>query len=139
MVSTLLAASQVALGLYFYLDITDKPAAETVTWLPVASLIFFVIVYCVGFGPLPWAVMGEIFPANIKGNASSIVASTCWVLGFIVTRFFAPLDAAVGSHWAFWIFAILCAIAFAFVFVMVMETKGMSLQEIQDMLDGKKS
>lgn len=126
------------MGLYFYLDLTDKSAAESVSWLPVASLIVFVIHYCVGFGPLPWAVMGEIFPSNIKSIASSIVASTCWVLGFLVTRFFSSVDEAVGSHWAFWIFAIFCALAFAFTFAVVMETKGMSLQEIQDLLNGKK-
>lgn len=126
------------MGLYFYLDQTDKAAAESVTWLPIVSLIVFVIVYCVGFGPLPWAVMGEIFPSNIKSIASSIVASTCWVLGFLVTRFFSSVDEAVGSAWAFWIFAIFCAIAFAFTFTMVMETKGMSLQQIQDLLNGKK-
>lgn len=127
------------MGLYFYLDITDKAAAISVSWLPVASLIVFVSMYCIGFGPLPWAVLGEMFPANVKSIGSSIVASTCWVLGFIVTRFFSTLDAAVGSHWAFWIFGILCAIAFAFTFTVVMETKGMSLQQIQDKLNGKKN
>lgn len=125
------------MGLYFYLDLTDKPAAQSLPWLPVVSLIGFVIVYCIGFGPLPWAVMGEIFPSNIKSIASSIVASTCWVLGFLVTRFFSSMDEAVGSHWAFWIFAILCCFAFAFTFTVVMETKGMSLQQIQDLLNGK--
>uniref|UniRef100_A0A1Y9H2R2 Facilitated trehalose transporter Tret1 n=1 Tax=Anopheles dirus TaxID=7168 RepID=A0A1Y9H2R2_9DIPT len=125
------------MGLYFYLKSTDSPALGSIGWLPIMSLIVFVTVYCIGFGPLPWAVLGEMFPANVKSIASSIVASTCWVLGFLILQFFADLDKAVGSHWSFWIFGILCAVAFAFTFTTVMETKGLSLQEIQDRLNGK--
>lgn len=125
------------MGLYFYLSKTNPEGAASISWLPVTSLIAFVILYCIGFGPLPWAVLGEMFPANVKSFASTLVATTCWVLGFLVTRFFSSIDAAVGTHWAFWIFAIFCAIAFAFTFTIVMETKGMSLQQIQDKLNGK--
>uniref|UniRef100_U5ESS0 Facilitated trehalose transporter Tret1 n=1 Tax=Corethrella appendiculata TaxID=1370023 RepID=U5ESS0_9DIPT len=126
------------MGLYFYLDFIKSEAVDSISWLPVASLIFFVTVYCIGFGPLPWAVLGEMFPANIKSIASSMVASTCWILGFVVLKWFSTLDAAVGSHWSFWIFGICCAVAFVFTYTMVMETKGLSLQEIQDRLNGRK-
>ncbi|XP_053683806.1 facilitated trehalose transporter Tret1 [Sabethes cyaneus] len=123
------------MGLYFYMDYIKSDAVESISWLPIFSLIFFVTVYCVGFGPLPWAVLGEMFPANVKSIASSIVASTCWVLGFLVLQFFSTLDQAVGSHWSFWIFGIMCGVAFAFTLTTVMETKGMSLQQIQDKLN----
>lgn len=123
------------MGLYFYMDHIKSEAVDSIGWLPIFSLIFFVTVYCVGFGPLPWAVLGEMFPANVKSAASSIVASTCWVLGFLVLQFFSTLDEAVGSHWSFWIFGICCAVAFVFTLTTVMETKGMSLQQIQDKLN----
>lgn len=126
------------MGLYFYLKEFDKEAADASGWLPVTSLIIFVIVYCVGFGPLPWAVLGEMFPSNVKSIASSVVASTCWVLGFVVTRWFTTVDKAIGTYWAFWIFAICCVVGFVFTFTQVFETKGMSLQQIQDKLKGKK-
>lgn len=123
------------MGLYFYMDYIKSESLESISWLPIFSLIFFVTVYCVGFGPLPWAVLGEMFPANVKSAASSIVASTCWVLGFLVLQFFSTLDDAVGSHWSFWIFGVFCGVAFVFTLTTVMETKGMSLQQIQDKLN----
>lgn len=123
------------MGLYFYMDYIKSPSVGSISWLPIFALIFFVTVYCVGFGPLPWAVLGEMFPANVKSAASSIVASTCWVLGFIVLQFFSTLDEAVGSHWSFWLFGIMCGIAFVFTLMTLMETKGMSLQQIQDKLN----
>ncbi|XP_017464771.1 PREDICTED: facilitated trehalose transporter Tret1 isoform X1 [Rhagoletis zephyria] len=125
----------VALGSFFYVQAVGD--ASSLSWLPVPALVLYNIVYCIGFGPLPWAVLGEMFPANVKSIASSIVASTCWTLGFVVTRWYPALD-ALGSYYAFWLFAIFCVIAFFFVLFIVMETKGLSLQEIQDRLNGKK-
>lgn len=51
------------LGLFFLLDHQKADIVSSITWLPIASLVGFVIVYCVGFGPLPWAVFGNLkFP-----------------------------------------------------------------------------
>ncbi|XP_030376606.1 facilitated trehalose transporter Tret1 [Scaptodrosophila lebanonensis] len=124
-----------ALGAFFYMQL-EVGDISSVAWMPVPALIVYNIVYCTGFGPLPWAVLGEMFPANIKSVASSMVASTCWILGFVVTRWYPALD-ALGSYYAFWLFAIFCVVAFFFVLFVVMETKGLSLQEIQDRLNGK--
>ncbi|XP_037913130.1 facilitated trehalose transporter Tret1 [Hermetia illucens] len=123
------------LGLYFYLDASGSDT-KSISWLPVLSLIVYVTVYCIGFGPLPWAVLGEMFAPNVKSIASSIVASDCWILGFLVTRFYPALE-AVGTYFAFWLFAAFCACAFAFVLLVVMETKGLSLKQIQDRLNGR--
>lgn len=130
-----MAIALAAMGLYFLFDIQQASFVGSIGWLPILSLIVFVSVYCVGFGPLPWAVLGEMFPSNVKSKASSIVASVCWIFGFLVTKYFSAMDEAVGSDWAFWIFGILCIAAFAFTLTLVMETKGMSLQQIQDKLN----
>lgn len=124
-------------GVYFYMVSIESDSVPKLGWLPVTSLIAFVAVYCIGFGPLPWAVLGEMFPSNVKGIASSVVASTCWILGFLVAKYYSAMDEAVGSHWAFWIFGICCATAFVFTYTLVFETKGMSLKQIQDKLNGR--
>lgn len=77
-----------------------------------------------------------MFPSNVKSIASSIVTSTCWILGFLVTYFY-PTLSSLGTYVAFWLFGGCCAVAFAFVHFIVMETKGLSLQQIQDKLAGK--
>lgn len=127
----------VLFGVYFYLASIHSDSVPKLGWLPVTALIGFVAVYCVGFGPLPWAVLGEMFPSNVKSHASSFVASSCWILGFFVAKYYSALDEAVGSHWAFWIFGVCCAVAFVFTMTLVMETKGMSLKQIQDKLNGR--
>ncbi|XP_018796569.1 PREDICTED: facilitated trehalose transporter Tret1 isoform X1 [Bactrocera latifrons] len=132
-----MAIGLAALGSFFYVQQVVGDASN-ITWLPVPALVVFNIVYCIGFGPLPWAVLGEMFPANVKSVASSIVASTCWILGFVVTRWYPALD-ALGSYYAFWLFGIFCVVAFFFTLFVLFETKGLSLQQIQDKLNGKRS
>lgn len=135
--ASIMSVGLAALGGFFYMKLVVGDASS-VLWLPVPALIIYNIVYCTGFGPLPWAVLGEMFPANIKSVASSVVASTCWTLGFLVTYFYPALD-ALGSHYAFWLFAVFCVVAFFFVLTVVMETKRLSLQQIQDRLNGKRN
>lgn len=130
-----MCVAHMLMGTFFYMDYTKSDSLGSIMWLPIFALIFFVSVYCIGFGPLPWAVLGEMFPANVKPIASSLVASICWIWGFLVLQFFSTMDNAVGSHWSFWIFGIMCGLAFVFTWITVMETKGMSLQQIQDKLN----
>ncbi|KAH8341192.1 hypothetical protein KR074_010389 [Drosophila pseudoananassae] len=134
--SSVMSIGLAALGWFFYKQLVHHDISSVV-WMPVPALILYNIVYCTGFGPLPWAVLGEMFPANIKSAASSLVASICWTLGFLVTYFYPSLD-ALGSYYAFWLFAGCMVVAFFFVLFVVMETKGLSLQEIQDRLNGKR-
>lgn len=91
-------------------------------------------IYFPGFGPLPWTLMGELFPSNVKPLASTLTASFCWFLAFIITRFFNDIVYAFGSDYLFWMFSVFCILAICFVYFYVPETKGKSLNEIQLML-----
>ncbi|XP_077287496.1 facilitated trehalose transporter Tret1-like [Arctopsyche grandis] len=123
------------LGLFFILDAKESSSVESITWLPIASLVLFMCVYCIGFGPLPWAVMGELFDPSVKSIASTIATTFCWLISFILTKFFGSVADSLGMHYAFWIFGLFTLIAFFFVFFLLPETKGKSLQEIQDILN----
>ncbi|PSN50540.1 hypothetical protein C0J52_03507, partial [Blattella germanica] len=126
-------ASGVVLGVYFYLK-SDNQDVSDIAILPILSLVFYISVYSIGYGPLPWAVLGELFPANVKSNASACTASFCWLIGFFVTRFYSDMADGLGTHWTFWIFAAITAASGAFIAIMLPETKGKSLQEIQAIL-----
>ncbi|XP_001862940.2 facilitated trehalose transporter Tret1-like [Culex quinquefasciatus] len=130
-----MCCSLTALGTYFYLDNQSSEVASTLTFLPVASLVLFVIMFCTGFGPIAWVLLGEMFAPSIKSLASSVVSSICWLTSFFILFYFTSLDDALGSHWLFWIFAVCCAMAFVFTYVFVVETKGLSLPEIQARLN----
>lgn len=127
--------SEVPLGVFFYLK-DDHQNVDDILWLPVACLVGYIAMYNCGMGALPWTVMAEIFPPNIKGIASSISASICWFLSFLLTFFFSDISAEIGIGGSFWLFSAFNALAIVFVLTYVPETKGKSQKEIQQMLAG---
>ncbi|KAK9304283.1 hypothetical protein QLX08_004279 [Tetragonisca angustula] len=122
-------------GIYFYL--LDKDIdVNSVRWLPPTSLCIFIIMFNIGFGPLPWMMMGELFAAEVKGVAASSACFLNWVLGFTVTKFFSNLLNAIDIGPTFWLFAVIYVIGIFFVYLLVPETKGKSLGDIQKELNG---
>jgi len=121
------------LGMYFYIaDVAhDDSLAHELSVLPVVSLSLFVSMFSIGFGPIPWLMMSELFSPEVKSVASSAATTTNWTLAFIVTKFFQDMVSGVGEAGAFWIFGGCLAVIFIFCLLFVPETKGKSLEEIQ--------
>merc|ERR550525_970378 len=94
------------LGMYFYFANHgyDKLAHE-LSLLPVVSLSLFVSMFSIGFGPIPWLMMSELFSPEVKSVASSAATTTNWTLAFIVTKFFQDMVSGVGEAGAFWVFS----------------------------------
>ncbi|XP_047525558.1 facilitated trehalose transporter Tret1 isoform X1 [Pieris napi] len=126
------------LGMFFLLQENDSPVVETISFLPILSLVVFIVTYCWGLGPLPWAVMSELFPIEVKAAASPIATAFCWVMSFLVTRYFPTISSSLGMFVGFWIFGVCSVFAFFFTLFVVPETKGKSFQEIQEMLGAGK-
>lgn len=124
----------VFLGIYFYMYDQDKSNVEGLGWLPVLSLCLYIVVFSLGFGPIPWVMIGELFATDVKGLAGSIAGSFSWILAFVITKTFTNIRETIGLGETFWLFAVFSALGTVFVFVYVPETKGKSLIEIQKML-----
>ena len=67
----LTAVGMAGLGTYFYLE-DNGIDTSSVTWLPLVSMITFIIGFAFGLGPLPWLINSEIQPRKTKGSLSLI-------------------------------------------------------------------
>nr|XP_022912004.1 facilitated trehalose transporter Tret1-like [Onthophagus taurus] len=123
--------SEAPLGLYFHLKNNDVDV-ENIYWLPVVCLIVYMIVFNFGFGPLPWTIMSELFPDNMKAVATSLTSFLCWILSFIITKYFESVSGYIGIGGSFWIFSGFNLLAAFFIYFFVPETKGKTFQEIQN-------
>ncbi|XP_065556827.1 facilitated trehalose transporter Tret1-like isoform X2 [Artemia franciscana] len=130
-----MAICLVTLGVFFYFQESDPVIAANLGWLPLVSFIIYIIFFSFGFGPLPWVLMGEILPGHVKGLASSLVSSCNWTLAFIITFMFDMLVGAIQMYGVFWLFAGFTILAGFFVLFLVPETKGKSLEEIQQIFN----
>lgn len=122
---------------YFYMKMDLGMDVNQLGWIPLSSLSVYVIAFSLGFGPIPWMLMGEIFPSQIRGCASSIACLFNWFCVFLITKFFPSFAVQFGIGKVFWFFVICCLVGTLYVYVLVPETKGKSLEEIQDMLGGE--
>ncbi|XP_037302283.1 facilitated trehalose transporter Tret1-2 homolog [Manduca sexta] len=127
--------SLILLGLYFYLVHIDHPSTESIQWLPLVTLIAFIMSYNFGFGIIPGTFNGEMFDTKVRGPGAVLSTTVSWmVFGLVVAFTYNIMVDNWGSYTTFWIYAVMCAIAFFFTVIFVPETKGKSLEEIKEML-----
>merc|ERR1719273_2576898 len=130
--------STAGLGAFFFikLNLHNEALADKIEFLPLASLSAFIFFFSIGFGPIPWLMMSELFSKDVKGAASSAACIFNWLLAFAVTKFFTNISALVTIAVCFWIFSGILGVIFLYCLFFVPETKGKSLEEIEAMFRG---
>ncbi len=98
-----------------------------------AGILLYISFFAISLGPLTFVVVAEIFPTHIRGRAMSVAIFFLWLSVYIVSQTFPMLLEAIGSAWTFWIYMVTSVLAFLFVWAKVPETKGKTLEEIEQM------
>lgn len=119
------AISLFATGLCFAMN------ATTSIWLLVCVLLFLAC-FAFSIGPLKFVVAAEIFPNKIRGRAMAISIMVMWVADTIVGQLTPIALKEIGTAATFWAFAAFCVIAFITVYKLLPETKGKSLEQIEE-------
>jgi sugar porter (SP) family MFS transporter len=99
----------------------------------VVALVTFIICFAFSLGPVTWTVINEIFPAHVRGRGVALATAINWGSAFLVSQFFLSLVNAIGSSLTFWLLAVFCALGWVWIYKKVPETKGQSLEQIQEM------
>ncbi|XP_061730129.1 facilitated trehalose transporter Tret1-like [Cydia pomonella] len=130
-----MCASMLAMGTAYYMELQHS---AWLGYLPVGSLVVFMIGFSLGFGGLPFLLLGELFPAHHRSQLSAMASAVNLLSMFTVIKSFHALESVLTSAGTFWMYACFCALAFFFVLFMVPETKGKSLAEIEEHFRGNK-
>ncbi|RRT55691.1 hypothetical protein B296_00045240 [Ensete ventricosum] len=86
----------------------------------------------VSFGPISWLMVSEIFPLRTRGRGISLAVLTNFGSNALVTFAFSPLKELIGPANIFLLFGAIALLSLAFVYFYVPETKGLSLEEIEN-------
>jgi SP family facilitated glucose transporter-like MFS transporter 8 len=127
-----MAFSAFAVGLYFMLQSPGEPA--TAVWLLLAGSYCYIASFAIGAGPIPWLMMAELFPNDVRGKACMIATAVNWLCSFIVTCTVKALKDVLEYQGLFWLYAGVCAASAVVASFLVQETKGKSLDEVTMML-----
>ncbi|MFT3843608.1 MAG: sugar porter family MFS transporter [Lacibacter sp.] len=105
---------------------------------PVAAwtLLAAIGTYAVSLAPVTWVLISEIFPTKIRGMAISVAVIALWFSYAILVFTFPILASKLGAYTPFYIYAVICLLGFWFVVKKVKETKGKSLEDLEDAFAG---
>lgn len=123
-----LAVIYLTLGTCYYLEMTGI--------FMVALVVAAISCYAMTLGPITWVLLSEIFPNRVRGIAMAVCTFALWTGCCTLTYTFPIMNATLGSYGSFWIYSAICAIAFIYLLRSCPETKGKSLEEIENELIG---
>ncbi|XP_006016793.1 solute carrier family 2, facilitated glucose transporter member 10 isoform X2 [Alligator sinensis] len=107
-------------------------------WITLLSMMAFVSAFSIGFGPMTWLVLSEIYPAGIRGRAFAFCNSFNWAANLLISLSFLDLIDAIGLSWMFLLYGLVGVAAVVFIYFFVPETKGQSLEEIDQQFSRKR-
>ncbi|XP_004479809.2 solute carrier family 2, facilitated glucose transporter member 8 isoform X2 [Dasypus novemcinctus] len=112
-------------------------ASGGLAWLAVGSMCCFITGFALGWGPVPWLLMSEIFPLHVKGMATGVCVLTNWLMAFLVTKEFSSLMEVLRPYGVFWLASTFCIFSVLFTLFCVPETKGKTLEQITAHFEGR--
>jgi MFS family permease len=126
----------VGVGLSFFFEDT---LGDSLAKFTVASMFIYIIFFAVSLGPLGWLIISEVFPLKVRGVGMSIGSLSNWLFNGIVAFTFLKLVNALSAAGAFWLYAAIGVLAIIWGNKFIPETKGVTLEKIEDhWREGKK-
>nr|XP_021196793.2 facilitated trehalose transporter Tret1 [Helicoverpa armigera] len=127
--------SYVAKGLYVHAKQNDKLPFDN-QWVPIALIGIYMFSLTVGISSIPFALSGEIFPLEYRGLGSGISILGLSLNFFVALKCFPVLTTAIGLPCTYYLYAGVVTLCLSVVWFMLPETKGRTLQEIEDSFRG---
>jgi SP family arabinose:H+ symporter-like MFS transporter len=84
-------------------------------------------------GAVVWVYISEVFPTRVRAKGQAIATSTLWVMNALISAIF-PVLAKKSSATPFFFFAAMMLIDIILVAAMYPETKGVSLEKLEQRL-----
>lgn len=131
------AISNTVVGLYFFLERMEVNV-DDIGWIAVLALMTFIISYTMGLATVSFAIVGEIFPKNLKAIAGALFTMFASLISFAVGKLFQIVSDDLGSDVTFWGFAVFSFAFIPFILFLIPETKGKPLDVILELLKSGK-
>lgn len=126
-----MAIAMFSLGFVFFAGATG--------YLALVCMMFYVASFAMSWGPVTWVLLSEIFPNKIRGKAMAVAVAAQWISNYLVSLTFPMMDDNTyltehfNNGFAYWIYGLMGVFALVFVWKYVPETKGKSLEEMEEL------
>ena len=124
-----LVITLISLGICFHFQ---NELGDIFSILTISTMFLFIGSFALSFGPLSWLIISEVFPLKFRGLGMSIGAFVLWSATALVNYSFLKIVDALTLAGTFWAFAIMGIISGIWGYYLIPETKGKSLEYIED-------
>lgn len=107
------------------------PENIVIVSLPLFALLMYIVFVSFGLTSLPWALCGELFPAETKGIGGAVGACVNFLSFFVVVKTSLDMFEHLGSIWTFATYGSFSLIGTTIAFFVLPETKGRTLNDIE--------
>uniref|UniRef100_A0AC34QCE6 Major facilitator superfamily (MFS) profile domain-containing protein n=1 Tax=Panagrolaimus sp. JU765 TaxID=591449 RepID=A0AC34QCE6_9BILA len=108
------------------------------SWVSIALVVMFVVSFAIGPGSIPFFYVSEVFGSNARASASALATATNWTCNFIIGLGFPPIQKLIGEY-VFLIFSGCLIVAIIVIIMWLPETKGKSIEEVQENMEKRKT
>jgi len=127
----LMLAGSLGLAVAYLVLATLLQVQAAPIWISLVVLIAIAL-YATSLAPVTWVLISEIFPNHIRGLASSVAIVCLWGAYFVLVFTFPILADILGTYGPFYLYAVICLAGFLFIKTRVKETKGQTLEELEN-------
>lgn len=128
------AVTTFGLGIYFWFKESGSSIIGYLYWLPILSVVLHTISHNIGFGYCGMSYVSELFPMNVKCKAACLAEICSVLIGITIAQFFQIVYFNFGMSIPFLCFAISGGLGSILLYKKLPETKGKTLEEIQEFL-----
>jgi len=118
------------MGIFSFMKEKDPTIETSLSWVPLVTLVFYIISFSMGLAPIPWLMVPELTPSNNRAFISGVATAFNWSIAFLVTKFFEPLQGAIHEYGAYFVFMTHTIIGVAVLLVFLPETGGKNMDQI---------
>lgn len=93
------------------------------SYVSIVAVYLYAVFYCVGWGPLPWVVAGEVAPNHLRPAVMSIAIGVNWLFSFTISKI-TPIMLNNITYGTFLIFGLFCLIMAVWAWAFLPETAG---------------
>lgn len=117
---------------------TAVPDGQVANKVLIAFVCFYIFFFACSWGPVAWVVTGELFPLKSRAKCLSITTATNWLFNWAIA-YATPYmvdegegNANLGSK-VFFVWGSFCLMACVFVWFLIYETKGLTLEQVDEL------
>lgn len=117
---------------HFALDQSDGANTPTVGYVMIVFACLFIAGFAMTWGPIVWALVGEIYPSRYRAKCMALATASNWVWNFLISFFTPYITGAIDYRYGY-VFAACCFMGAVVVYFFVCESQNRTLEEIDTM------